>query len=573
MPDYNNPIDMENPGAIPPTPMKLRALPVPDNNTVQLTFEYAYQNAVGVVVERSERGRAFSAVDTIPFPATSGIDSSGTSDSTVYLYRIYAINANGGSETSNTATCTTGVFVPADVSGPSLILLHEGNPVTNYKTITPDVLELKGIVGDPSGVAWTLVDGDTVSIDADGGWSSNHALTRYRTEFTFETGDSAVPANVTRDTLTIYYDVPNAPPRTAIDLSRTGRLTLTWQPCHDYDFIGFAVWSTGAPAVDTTTAPDTVYRGSEDTVHFIDAPQGTDITFRCAIMDSASNYVMGPHSGGQVRGGRVFRHTMARVPAGTLRYDDSLVAHVTRDIYVDTVEVTQEYFQEVTGYNIARFTGPQRPVESLNWFDAVRFCNERSRYHGFDTVYSYTELRGDDAVDLQCHWNRNGYRLPTADEWEYFARAGVRTNYFCGNTVADSAALDTCVLAYAWNRENTVNAPPGEEPPYFGSQEVGRKMPNALSIYDVLGNASEWVWDNYWKFDSLTALPSGRIDYAGPSYPACCDEANDGPARTVMGTYWNQGALSMPFGRLQYVAQRQRSYVIGIRLVQTAEGQ
>jgi len=66
------------------------------------------------------------------------------------------------------------------------------------------------------------------------------------------------------------------------------------------------------------------------------------------------------------------------------------------------------------------------------------------------------------------------YRLPTEAEWEYSARAGTTTIWYCGDN-------STCVDAIAW---------------YTGNEEgrthpVGQKVPNDCGLYDTSGNVRE----------------------------------------------------------------------------------
>jgi sulfatase modifying factor 1 len=69
------------------------------------------------------------------------------------------------------------------------------------------------------------------------------------------------------------------------------------------------------------------------------------------------------------------------------------------------------------------------------------------------------------------------YRLPAESEWEYACRAGSDTPYSCG---------DADVLGeVAWFADNADDT----------THPVGQKQPNAFGLYDMHGNAAEWVVD------------------------------------------------------------------------------
>jgi len=186
--------------------------------------------------------------------------------------------------------------------------------------------------------------------------------------------------------------------------------------------------------------------------------------------------------------------------------------------YMDTTEVTQADYLALMGVNPSGFpTVTNGPVENMTWFDAVLYCNKRSKRDGKDTVYSYTSVTGtpgDGCTDLgglTITMTKNGYRLPTEAEWEYACRAGTTTDYYWGADAIDN---------YAWYSVNSGST----------THPVAGKLPNAFGLYDMNGNV--WEWNNDWYGTYVAgavtdptgvASGSGRVFRGGSAFH---DETN-----------------------------------------------
>jgi formylglycine-generating enzyme required for sulfatase activity len=118
------------------------------------------------------------------------------------------------------------------------------------------------------------------------------------------------------------------------------------------------------------------------------------------------------------------------------------------------------------------------------------------------------------------------YRLLTAAEWEYAARAGTTTAYFFGNNADDLCRFGNGADLAA-RRANpgwtTVNCDDG----HATTAPVGRFTANAFGLFDMHGNVSEWVRD-CWAPSYAGAPTDGKA-----VEPAACT------SRVLRGGSWN----------------------------------
>ena len=249
---------------------------------------------------------------------------------------------------------------------------------------------------------------------------------------------------------------------------------------------------------------------------------------------------------------------MALIPAGSFTMGDAIgdgygeerpvhTAYVSA-FYMDKYLVTKALWDEVYAWAVTHgysleFAGSGKaanhPVQTIDWYDAVKWCNARSQREGRTPAY-YTDVAlsvvyKTGPVAPYVRWN-TGYRLPTEAEWEKAARGGLSGRRFpWGDTIswsqANYYAYPLSAGGYAYDVNPTSDFHPtfavGGYSPY--TNPVDYFVPNGYGLYDMAGNVWEWCWDWYGGYSS-----GSQSDPRGPAL---------GSYRLIRGGCWDYFAF------------------------------
>lgn len=154
---------------------------------------------------------------------------------------------------------------------------------------------------------------------------------------------------------------------------------------------------------------------------------------------------------------------MVIVPAGSMDMNLQSVEFL-RPFLMAATPVTQEKYERIVGKSPSKHVGSANPVDSVSWFDAVRFCNLLSKSEALTPAY---KINGRAVAIVP---DATGFRLPFETEWEYACRLATPN--------LDEAQTQ------AWLRTN-------------GADRTRAVSDDAsdFSLQDMLGNVYEWCFD------------------------------------------------------------------------------
>jgi formylglycine-generating enzyme required for sulfatase activity len=335
---------------------------------------------------------------------------------------------------------------------------------------------------------------------------------------------------------------------------------------------GTLVWSNAQTGTNYIVQTVSTLPGGTNWVDYVQIPVTNDLNTNLLIS-------FNPPAGMTLIPAGVFTMGNYLINGSSITNDPAFTDAIATNVYVSAFYMDVNlisYSQWQSVYNWATNNGytfvhagsgkaANHPVQMVDWFDCVKWCNARSQQAGLTPVYyantNFTLIyTNGETTDIYANWLANGYRLPTEAEWEKAARGRLGGQRFpWGNTISESEAN-----YYSTNKAGTVTmnydlGPSGYNAAFTNgatpfTSPVGSFAANGYGLYEMAGNVDEWCWDWYKGPPYPTGSPYlGGIDPHGSSSPSFPNY------RVLRGSDWGNIAF---FAQCSHRGSSSASFVI-----------
>ncbi len=200
--------------------------------------------------------------------------------------------------------------------------------------------------------------------------------------------------------------------------------------------------------------------------------------------------------------------------------------------WMSSFEITNEEWAMVYPQHSYSLKEKNQPVTNVSFLEVLEYCNEKSYLDKLEPCYDFFN-------GYTCDFSASGYRLPTEAEWEYAAKEGKLEPPYEYSGSDDPSQV-------GWYLQNSDSE----------LHPVGQKKPNALGLYDMSGNAYEWVWNWYAPYTKA----------ANPLYGP-----DSGSERVIRGGSFSHEPSEMRVTKRSHVKQFTKSPYLGFRVVKTGK--
>ena len=530
---------------------------------------------------------ALDSTSMIVPQGAGGTYISGLTNGTEYTFTVKTVDTSGNKSEGVTASATPHASQALQIALTSAVP-HEngytGNKSNTKVTVTANITtasNVKKVVWKKDGtlIAKTLLADssatDATVSDDNAKWTFDITATDETANGTYTVAaiDEAGREEAEQITIDNFDFTPPAKVKVtnAFYSSDLSAIILNWtEPSDgDYDHVDISFTSNDGTSDSTASAAVSCNKGTANkTFSEIDGTKayytytfvtydalgnkGADYTYKVSVKNIPKGFV--EVAGTTITGSETWSPASSVFVSGR--------SLTIPDLYVCDHEVTRGEFNALMGTDPSTATANDKdgnkltgddmlnnPVNYVNWYAAIAYCNKLSIKKGLDCAYTVSGITDWENLAYSsipissnstwnaatCDFEANGYRLPTEAEWEWLARGGKNYTYAGSNTVGD----------VAWYTANTNDT---------GSRDVKTKAANGYGLYDMSGNVWEWCWDWYGSISSST-------DAAGSA-----SDSN----RVCRGGSWGYNASSCTVSYRYNISPYVRYNGLGFRVVRSS---